>query len=209
MNILAKLNLTPNYIYETIVTTYNSEDKIPNAAPMGIILLNEKEVVISPYLMTQTFKNIEQAGCAVINFIYDLEFFFESTFNTQRPKLPSQSFKQSKKVKAPCLKEAFAHIEVEVIEIQKDPKRATIRAAIITWDISQIPVFPINRGYNLVLESMIHATRILEFRNEEEIVEPLIQLISKYRTIVNTVAPEGKLGEIMAKIEELIGKKGL
>ena len=207
MNILAKLNLTPNYIYETIVTTYNAEDKIPNAAPMGIVFLNEKEVVISPYLTTQTLKNIEQTGCAVINFTYDLDFFFESTFNTQRPKLPSQAFKQSKKVKAPCLKEAFAHIELEVLEIQKDAERAKIRAAILTWDISQIPVFPINRGYNLVLESMVHATRILEFRNEEEIVRPLIELILKYRTIVNKVAPEGKLGKIMTKIEEIIGEK--
>ena len=207
MNILTKLNLIPNYIYETLVTTYNSEDKTPNAAPMGISLLNEKEVVIAPYITTQTFRNIEQTGCAVINFTYNLDLFFESTFSTQRPKLPSQLFKQSKKVEAPFLKDAFARIEVKILEIQKDTKRAKIRAAIIGWDSTQIPFFPINRGYNLVLESMIHATRILEFENEEEIIGPLKELILKYRTIVNKVAPEGKLIEIMRKIEKIIGNK--
>jgi hypothetical protein len=207
MNILSKLNLNPAYIYETIVTTYNPQDKMPNAAPMGIAFHNEKTVVISPYMTTQTFKNIEQTHYAVINFIYNLDSFFESAFSTNRPKLPLQRFKPSKKVPVPGLKDAFAHVEVEVSEIQKEATRAKIIAEIKTWDVGQIPCFPINRGYNLVLESIIHATRIVEFRDDEKLVGPLIELIRNYRTIVTKVAPEGKLVAIMAQLENLIEKK--
>jgi len=208
MNILSKLNLNPTYIYETIVTTYHPQDKMPNAAPMGIMFRDEKTVVISPYMTTQTFKNIEQTHCAVINFIYDLDFFFESAFSANRPKLPLHQFKPSRKVPAPCLKDAFAHVEVEALEIQKEGNQAKVLAKIITWDVAQIPCGPINRGYNLVLESIIHATRIVEFRDDEKLVEPLIELIRKYRILVTKVAPEGKLVAIMAKLENLIEKKG-
>jgi len=207
MNILSKLNLNPNFVYETIVTTYNPQDKMPNAAPMGIIFRDAGTVVISPYMTTQTFKNIEQTHCAVINFIYDLDFFFESAFSTTRPKLPLHRFKPSKKVTVPCLKDAFAHVEVEALEIQKEEKRAKIIAKITTWDVAEIPCFPINRGYNLVLESIIHATRIVEFRNDEKLVSPLIELIKNYRTLVTRVAPEGKLVTIMARLENIIEQK--
>jgi uncharacterized protein len=207
MNILSKLNLTPSYIYETIVTTYNPQDKIPNAAPMGIMFRDEKTVVISPYMTTQTFKNIEQTRYAVINFIYDLDSFFESAFSANRPKLPLHRFKPSKKVPVPCLKDAFAHIEVEALEVQKESTRAKIITEIKIWDIGQIPCFPINRGYNLVLESIIHATRIVEFKNDEKLVGPLIELIRKYRTLVTKVAPGGKLVAIMAQLENRIEKK--
>ena len=207
MNILAKLNLNPGYIYETIVTTYNPQDKMPNAAPMGIAFHDEKTVVISPYMTTQTFKNIQQTRYAVINFIYDLDTFFESAFGTNKPKLPLHRFKPSKKVPVPGLKDAFAYVEVETLEIQKDASRAKIIAEIKTWDVGQIPCFPINRGYNLVLESIIHATRIVEFRDDEKLVGPLITLIKQYSTLVTKVAPEGKLVALMAQLENLIEKK--
>ena len=73
INLLKKLNLTPNFIYETIVTTYNPEDKTPNAAPMGIFFLDENQLIISPYNSTKTYRNLVNSGCGVINFTFDLD----------------------------------------------------------------------------------------------------------------------------------------
>ncbi|NVM54685.1 MAG: DUF447 family protein [Candidatus Helarchaeota archaeon] len=205
--ILAKLNLTPNYIYETIVTTYNKKDKTPNAAPMGIKILDDQNIVISPFLSTQTHKNIEKYGCAVINFIYDLEIFFESTFNKKRSKLPLTLFENATNVDAPRLKEAIAHIEIRVREVQKDSERSNFFGEIVACDFSTIPFHPLNRGYNLVLESMVHATRIITFKKDTEKVKNLINLIEHYRKLVKKVAPTGKFVNLMDKIQNII-KKG-
>ena len=204
MNILKKLNLIPNNIYETIVTTYNAEDELPNAAPMGIKMLDDQNVEISPYLSAQTYKNIEKHRCAVINFIFDLNIFFESTFSTQKPKLSLTFYKKAKKIDAPQLKEAAAHIEISVSEIQKDKDRAKIKGKIIAWEVSNVPFVPINRGFGLVLESMIHATRIKIFQNDPQKVKVLKDLITKYKKIVEKVAPDNDLLSIMNRIHGLI-----
>jgi len=207
INLLTKLNLSLNYIYETIVTTYTIEDKLPHAAPMGIRLINNQTAAISPYLNTTTYKNIENSRCAVINFIYDLDIFFQSTFNLSKPKLPLSYFKKASKVDAPRLKTAIAYIEVRVLEIQKNSERSTITGEIVNWEIIANPIFPLNRGYNLVLESIIHATRILAYKNDEEKVRPLEDLIFQYRKLIEKVAPAGKFVDLMNKIQDIIKKK--
>lgn len=208
INLLSKLNLKPNYIYETILTTY-TEDNIPNAAPMGIILIDNQTVIISPFLSTQTYKNIEKHRCAVINFTYDLEIFFQSTFNPHRPKLPFQFFEKATKINAPRLKKAIAWIEVKIREIQKNEIRARIIGEVVEWDIGTIPFQPINRGFNLVLESIVHTTRVIEFENDLEKVKPLVNLIKQYQRLIKKVAPDGKLVEIIEQIQKIIEKKGL
>jgi hypothetical protein len=208
ISLLTKLNLEPNYIYETIVTTY-TEDNLPNAAPMGIILLDEQTVVISPFLSTQTFKNIEKYGCAVINFLYDLKIFFESAFSTKKPKLPREAFEKAKQVNAPRLQCAIAHIELQVHEIRKDNDHAKVVGDILGFDVSSIPLLPLNRGYNLVLESIIHTTRILEFHNDPQKVKPLVALVNQYQKLVEKVAPIGDCVDLMRQLQKLIHKKGL
>ena len=200
-----KLNLKPDYTYETILTTY-FEDKTPNAAPMGIIFIDEKVVEISPFLSTQTYKNIERDGCAVINFIHDLKIFFTCTFNVKKPKLPLNFFEKSLKVNAPRLKSALAHIEVETREIKKNIDRSKIIGEIITWDIENVPFLPLNRGYNLVLESIIHTTRILAFWNDSKKIKPLMDLFNRYQKLIEKVAPTGDYIEIMKQLRSIIEK---
>ncbi len=208
ISLLDRLNLQPNFIYETIVTTY-SEDKIPNAAPMGIILLNEQVVIISPFIATRTFKNILRTNCAVINFIFDLNLFFMSSFETKQPKLPLEFFEHATNVDAPLLKAAVASIQVRVLDIEKDAKRAKIKGEIICWNCAPALFFPLNRGYNLVLESLIHTTRILEFREDSQKVRPLVDLIKKYQSLIEKVAPIGEYIEIMGRIRKIIENEGL
>ncbi|MFX1297685.1 MAG: DUF447 domain-containing protein [Promethearchaeota archaeon] len=201
------LNLIPNYIYETIVSTYSAENKLPHTAPMGIISLDEQNLIISPYISTQTFKNIEKYQCAGINFIYDLEIFFESTFSNKKPKLPTDLFIKASSIDAPLLKNTEAFIEARVDEIQINGNRARILVEIVDWGFKQYPFHPINRGFNLVLESMIHTTRIIAFRNEPHKIIPLLEIIKQYRTLIKKVAPAGTYLEIMDKIQKIINEK--
>ncbi len=207
ISLLKKLNLIPHYIYETIVTTYNIEDKSPNAAPMGIIFLDETRVIISPFNSTKTYRNIVEYGCAVINFTYDLELFFESAFSTTKPKLSLNYFNPAAKINAPRLNNSIVSIEFRSREIQKGKDRSKITGDIITWEISAKPFHPINRGFTLVLESIIHATRIVSFKNDTEKVRNLKDLITEYQIIIEKVAPTGNYSKIMTQIQKIIKNK--
>ncbi|NVM28240.1 MAG: DUF447 family protein [Candidatus Helarchaeota archaeon] len=207
ISLLAKLNLIPNYIYETIVTTYNVEDNLPNAAPMGIMLLDEQKVVISPFVTTQTFKNIKTNKAAVINFTQDLEIFYRSTFSEMRPKLPEIVFEKANEVEAPVLKDALAFLEIRAQEIQIERDRSKIIGEIARWVATASPFHPLNRGYNLVLESLVHATRIIAFKDDMRKVTTLKNLIKRYQEIVEKVAPTGKLTKLMVRIQNVIEKE--
>lgn len=206
INLLKKLNLTPNFIYETIVTTYNANDKTPNAAPMGIFFLDENQLIISPYNSTKTYRNLVNSGCGVINFIFDLEVFLETAFNNASPKLPAKFFENADQVDAPRLKDAVAYIEIRVLETQKGEDRSKIIGKVVTWEISTLTFHPINRGYNLALESIIHATRIVAFKEDSEKIKTLKNLIAKYQKIIEKVAPTGDFIKIMGRIQEIINK---
>jgi len=208
MSLLEDLNLKPHYIYETIVTTY-SEDKLPNAAPMGIKLLNDRAVLISPFTSTRTFSNIEKTQNAVINFSYDLNIFYRSIYSVTSPKLPIEEFERATEVDAPRLKEALAYIETRVKDIVLVSQRARIIGEIITWNIGSYPLLPINRGFYLALECLIHSTRILEFQADQQKIQPLVSLIKQYKKLIDKVAPTGEYSIIVEQIQEMLGKKGL
>lgn len=207
MNLLANLNLEPNFIYETIVTTYNPENNLPNAAPMGVRFLNDQKAVISPFLTTQTYKNLANLRCGVINFTYDLELFFESTFSSRQPKLPEKDFLKAAKINAPRLIHTAAWVEVLLEDIKQEKSRATMIGTIVNWNVTTIPFQPLNRGYYLVLESIIHATRIIAYRDDKQRVQALQELIQQYSEIVEKVAPGGKYTQLMKRIRA-IGEKG-
>ena len=204
INLLKKLNLIPNFIYETIVTTYNPENKTPNAAPMGIFFLDENQLIISPYNSTKTYRNLVNSGCGVINFTFDLEVFLETAFKTESPKLPINYFEKADQVDAPRLKDAVAYIEIHVLETQKGKDRSKIIGKVVTWEISKLPFYPINRGYNLALESIIHATRIIAFKKDPAKVKALKNLIVTYQKIIEKVAPTGDLIKMMDRIQDII-----
>ena len=209
IDLLTKLDLKPNWIYETIVTTYIAEDTMPNAAPMGIRFVDGQTAVISPYLSTQTYRNIEKHRSAVINFTYDLDIFFDSTFSNKKPKLTLTYFEKAMKVNAPQLKVALAHVEVSACEIQKTRERSIITGEIVHWSGTLNPALPLNRGYFLTLESIVHATRIVAFRDDPEKTKPLLDLVAQYRKIVEKVSPTGQYIQIFDKIQQIIEKKGL
>ncbi|MHA1266708.1 MAG: DUF447 domain-containing protein [Candidatus Helarchaeota archaeon] len=204
MTILTELNVKPHFIYETIVTTYMPDKNMPNAAPMGIQFLNGEQIIIKPFIDTQTYKNIAYSRCAVVNFVYDLEIFFESALGKRVPKLPLAFFEPATKIDAPRLKNATAIVELRIKEIDVVKKWATVKGDIICWDITTPPFYPLNRGDHLLLESIIHTTRILAFQGNPKKVKALVELIDQYREIIEKVAPHGPSMKLMNKIQAII-----
>jgi hypothetical protein len=93
---LTKLGLKKGMIFETIVTTSNN--KIPNAAPMGITTEDMKHLIIQPYKSSQTYENLLLTNLAVVNFIDDPWLFYRTALKDDIEKniLPLLIFDKTK-----------------------------------------------------------------------------------------------------------------
>ncbi|MEM3587395.1 MAG: DUF447 family protein [Candidatus Jordarchaeaceae archaeon] len=204
--ILEKLKMIPNCIYETIFTTYNS-DFTPNAAPMGIITPDMRNIVANIYSSSQTYRNILERKCAVINITNDVFLFYQSLIEKRSLEKEANLFKKSKKIAAPILISASAYIEATVESIKKiDGNRFKIFFSVKDAEIIDPCATPICRAPNLILESLIHLTRIETFNRSGETkkAEQLIEQVKSYRELINRIAAETKYQLLMEKIWEKI-----
>lgn len=199
--ILEKLGMIPNCIYETIFTTYNT-DFTPNAAPIGITTPDMKKIIAKIYSTSQTYRNILEKKCVVINITNDVSLFFQTSLDKKSLEKETKIFKKSKNINAPILIPASAYIEATVDNIQKiDEKRFKIILSIKDAEIVDPCATPICRAPNLILESIIHATRIEAYKREGETkkAEQLIDQVKSYKELVSRIAAGTKYQEIMEK----------
>jgi hypothetical protein len=200
--ILEKLKMIPNCIYETIFTTYNN-DFTSNAAPMGISTPDMKKLVSNIYSSSQTYRNILEKKCAVINITNDVLFFYQTSIDKKSLEGETKIFKKSKNIAAPILISASAYIEATVDNIQKiDENRFKIIFNIKNAEIVDPCASPICRAPNLILESIIHTTRIETYKREGETkrAEQLIDQVKNYRELINRIAAGTKYEALMEKI---------
>ncbi|WXG41272.1 MAG: DUF447 domain-containing protein [Candidatus Freyarchaeum deiterrae] len=200
--ILEKLKIIPNCIYETIFTTYNN-DFTPNVAPMGISTPDMKKLVAKIYSTSQTYRNISEKKCTVINITNDLSLFYKTSIDKKSLEKETKIFAKSKNIAAPILIPSSAYMEATVDVIQKIEKnRFKIIFSIINAEILDPCVTPICRAPNLVLESIIHATRIETYnsRGETEKAEQLIDQIKNYRELIGRIATGTMYEELIEKI---------
>ena len=112
---LTDFGFSEGAIFEVILSTYN-RDGTPNAAPMGATLQNPQTLSLNIYNSSQTSRNLNASGCAVINLISDIEVFYKTTFKEANPngKLTQEWFEKAEAVNAPKLRIAEATIDVSV-----------------------------------------------------------------------------------------------
>ncbi len=199
---LIDIGLSEGIIVETIVSTYDKNGR-PTAAPMGVKAKDAQHIIIRPYTSTQTYKNLGLKQCAVVNLTSDPELFYHTAFKETNPegKVPWEWFGDAERVNAPKLNRADAFIEISVLDVRdSDADRADVLC-----DVKLIKVLDHSpRGYCratfATIEAIIHATRVGVFLDigEQEKAQRLIDLISHYTAIVNRVAPNSHLSEIMA-----------
>ncbi|MFX1274091.1 MAG: DUF447 domain-containing protein [Promethearchaeota archaeon] len=71
-----EFGLKKNNLYEILATTFSKNGNInPNTSCMGIRLIENNLIQISPYSNTKTFKNLEATGIITLNFVDNISLY--------------------------------------------------------------------------------------------------------------------------------------
>jgi len=206
---LAELGFSKNVITEAIVSTYNLDGQ-PNAAPMGVIMHNARNIVIRPYTATQTSKNLQSKKCAVINVTSDPELFYRTAFKEANPegRIPPGWFQRAETVDAPRMRMADATIEVELKDTSNfDKERINALCQVKLIRASKVLPQVYCRALYAVIESVVHATRIKVLIGddpEQERVQSLLNMVDENSCLVKRVAPNSLYSEIMDDLNRRI-----
>jgi len=211
METLRRLGFQPGCLVETVLATYTPGGK-PHAAPMGVRLLEDGRLRITPYLQTQTYRNLKASPACTVNLTWSPEIFFQTAFKGElEEKLPGDFFLPALKVRAPRLRRAEGWLEVEASLEGEDREKAYFKGEIVA-------VYPVKRrlkaycrGDFAAIESIIHATRVLEFTSKGEWLkaEKLLRLMLGYRNLIGRVAPNSEASQVIERLFQLLQRKGV
>lgn len=200
MTDLEKLGFVRGMNFESIVSTY-FPDRKPNVAPMGVTSEDMIHIVIKPFKTAQTYKNLVNNRCAVVNFTQNPYIFYMTAFKEDGlgEAALNDFFENASTVDAPRLREADAFIEVTVVDLKDQGKRACFICRVDNWKIFTSGFRPYCRGVFAAIESVIHATRIKEFlsQGKEDEAGRLIELVEYYRSLTERVSPKSQYLEII------------
>ncbi|MCX8150942.1 MAG: DUF447 family protein [Candidatus Bathyarchaeota archaeon] len=207
---LADLGFRKGEIAETVVSTYNTDEK-PNAAPIGVTINNSKQVALKLYTTSATYKNIATKKSAVINVTDNIEIFYRTAFKEFNPngKVPKEWFQPAEKIEAPKLRNADATIEVSVLNITPiEEEQAMVLCKVIHINTTKKPPHVYCRAFGLTLEAIIHATRVKKFlsgtSDQKKQANKLLQTIEECSSIVKRVAPNSPYTKIMTNLDHMI-----
>lgn len=148
-------------LYETIVTTVN-DDHTPNAAPIGVICKNNKEVVAYLYHGSKTVRNIKRNHSFSVNILKDPMVFVESTLGN----LSDNYFEQYANEFYIKNTDAFfiAHV-TSLKDVEKKDNFGVSLTTVLTAEVSNIikkkeNVEPLNRAIYGIIEGLVYLTRM-------------------------------------------------
>ncbi|NHJ39752.1 MAG: DUF447 family protein [Asgard group archaeon] len=180
-----------NVIYELIVSTYN-QDGSPNASTMGIILDKNNNVIIKPFLDTDTCNNLLKNKECILNITNDPELFVISTLFQEE--FNEKQFIKEKHVNAPLLKSCENnYIALQVISNEKiAPYRMSFHCKIINHKSELVKNKPFTRAFSSLIEILIHATRIIAFSKNPvknyHVIKLLITQVKFHSNIIKRVS---------------------
>jgi hypothetical protein len=191
-----------NFVFEAIVSTCDSTGK-PNAAPMGIRFTQDRtgkrRILIKAFKSTATHKNLSSQREVVINITSDPAIFFATTFKRElrRATEVRTVFIGSRTVEPPRLKGCDAYIEASVSSMRDaegEADRSDILCDLKLVEIKKRAAKLYCRAPYILMETLIHATRVREFvlkGLKDEAVE-LMRLIENYMSLIHRVAPDSR-----------------
>ncbi len=206
---LINLGFLKSVIVETIVTTYSLDGK-PNAAPMGVMMENEKSLSITLFKSSLTYKNFQSCKCAIVNLTSDINTFYLTAFKEANPQgiLPLGWFEKGHLVNAPKLCAAEATVEISATEFKPiDNQKTQVFCDVKLINAVEAPFKAYNRAFSATLEAIIHATRFKVFikdKNQQEHLAKLAALIQNCQEIVNKTAPNSQYSDIMVDLVKRI-----
>src|ERR1039458_6181945 len=149
------------FLYEKIFTTVN-DDHTPNAAPIGVISKNNKEVVAYLYHGSKTVRNIKRNHSFSVNILKDPMVFVESTLGN----LSDNYFEQYANEFYIKNTDAFfiAHV-TSLKDVEKKDNFGVSVTTVLTAEVSNIikkkeNVEPLNRAIYGIIEGLVYLTRM-------------------------------------------------
>ncbi|MBN1432809.1 MAG: DUF447 family protein [Methanomicrobiaceae archaeon] len=139
-------------INEIIATTRK------NAAPIGIIVKGDSARMVL-FHGTHTIENIRKDGWVVANIIHDPVIYVKTAFDD----LPDDYFisENAGDMEVQRLKDASAWIAFKA-EIERESGGAAIvRLTQVAEKILDEGIYPVNRGFNSIIEATVHGTRYI------------------------------------------------
>ncbi|MFQ6105770.1 MAG: DUF447 domain-containing protein [Candidatus Hydrothermarchaeaceae archaeon] len=191
---ISELGFKKGSIVECIVTTYN-EDKSSNAAPMGIITENEKEVSINIHTSSDTYYNIIRNRCCVLNIVFDPYLFLKTALSGSgkagaEPEVCGKEVGKSE-VNAPFLKDAAAYIEAVLVNHKEETEFSHVRCSVSKVVVEKKHPFAVNRGLYAAVEAAIALSR-----GSRD--------IEGHMDIMRKALPQGEYSRIEKLLEEYI-----
>lgn len=193
---MSKINFNPKdfglkigYLYEIIATTYSlTEDEKeikPNASCMGIRLLENTLIQISPYSTTSTYKNLKKNGIIAINFTDNVYLYALAALKDQDSPIGLTEFPpehydfkylETLSMDLPYLKDTWGILICEISQEFKKKKNDVLGDIMIPVFILKTIFYEkfrnsfkiINRTENLALETIILATRLKIAKNNDD-----------------------------------------
>ena len=137
-------------INEIIATTRN------NAAPIGIIAKKDSLRMVL-FHGTHTLENIRRDGWVVSNIIHDPVIYVKTAFED----LPGEFFCNvtAGDLEVQRLKDASAWIAFETEIERESGEAAIVRLMPVAEEIIDNRIYPVNRGFNSIIEATVHGTR--------------------------------------------------
>jgi len=191
-------------LYETIVTTVN-DDHTPNAAPIGVICKNGKEVVVYLHHGSKTVRNIKRNHSFIVNILKDPMVFVESTLGN----LSDNYFEKYLNEFYIKNTDAFfiAHVK-SLKDVEKNDNFGVSVTTVLQAEVSNIikkkeNVEPLNRAIYGIIEGLVYLTRM------EMVSEDMEKLYRHRMTEISRIV--NKVGGVehkkaMKKISEAFSK---
>lgn len=159
-----------------------------NAAPIGIHY-REKNCRIVLFLGSHTAQNIARDGWVVANFTHDPILYVRTAFEDLPPEMFIMEAVNKKTVHRLAGADAWAAFSAVV-----DHRTAETMTVSLTLEkeiIEEVSLYPINRGFNNLIDATVHGTRYRVTRNPE-----LKKLIDYHSGIVRKCGGKKELGAL-------------
>ncbi len=201
---LGSVGMEKGLLYETIVTSVN-EDGTSNAAPIGVICKNKKEIVLHLHHGSRTVRNIKRNNSFIVNILKDPMVFVESTIGDL-----SNSYFENYKNEF-YIKDTDAFLMARVIslkDVEREDNLGISLTTVLTAEISDIIkkkecLEPLNRAIYGILEGLVYLTRMEMVSGDmEQLYRHRMMEISR---IVNKVGGE-EHKKAMKKISKAFSK---
>lgn len=144
-------------ISEVIFTTL-SPGGVPNAAPIGVHMKYRR--LFARIYSSKTLDNISSKPIAAANITDDPVLFVQSALSD----IEAGRFEYADGV--PVLKNALGWVIFEC-KCKKGENVSVVELSPIKGKINKLKIKPVNRGFNAVIEALIHATRYVVFKEKK------------------------------------------